>query len=99
MINLLQETKDCIECIEKSINDIIYIGDLEGNCCTWQEFEVMSDFDYNDGYGGAEVLTDLVIIFNNGTWLERGEYDGSEWWDCKKCPEVLNNGTLTKLFR
>jgi hypothetical protein len=22
------------------------------------------------------------------TWLERGEYDGSEWWEHNKCPKI-----------
>ena len=27
------------------------------------------------------------IVFKDRTWLERWEYDGSEWWEYKKCPE------------
>jgi hypothetical protein len=24
----------------------------------------------------------------DGTWSERGEYDGSEWWNYQKCPDI-----------
>lgn len=33
---------------------------------------------YDDGYGGQELFGD--VVFKDGTWLSRGEYDGSEWW-------------------
>jgi hypothetical protein len=44
------------------------------------------DFDYDNGYGGQE-LFGLVWLIDN-TWLERGEYDGSEWWDYKTTPRI-----------
>jgi hypothetical protein len=44
------------------------------------------DFDYNNGYGGQNLFGD--VWFTDGTWLERGEYDGSEWWEHKICPEI-----------
>lgn len=42
------------------------------------------DIDYNDGYGGQELYG--TIWYRDGTWSERGEYDGAEWWEFKKCP-------------
>jgi hypothetical protein len=51
------------------------------------------DFDYNSGYGGQELFG--IIWFEDNTWAERGEYDGSEWWEYNKLPEIekecLNN--------
>lgn len=44
------------------------------------------DFDYNNGYGGQELFGN--IWYADGTWSERGEYDGSEWWEYKKCPDI-----------
>lgn len=44
---------------------------------------------YHSGYGAAHVPTDLVIV-GKGWWLERGEYDGSEWWDFKEIPKQIN---------
>jgi hypothetical protein len=36
------------------------------------------DFDYDEDYGGQELFG--YIWYKDGTWSERGEYDGSEWW-------------------
>lgn len=44
------------------------------------------DFNYNSGYGSQEL--EGIIWYKNGSWFERGEYDGSEWWEYKKCPEI-----------
>lgn len=41
-------------------------------------------FEYNDGYGTQEL--DGYIWYTDGTWSERYEYDGNEWWEYKKCP-------------
>ena len=40
------------------------------------------DFEYDDGYGAQELFG--CIWYIDGTWSERGEYDGSEWWEHKK---------------
>jgi len=44
------------------------------------------DYTYDSGYGGQEVFG--TIWYKDGTWSERGEYDGSEWWEHKSCPEI-----------
>jgi len=53
----------------------------------YEEFLQKLDFEYDAGYGGQE-LHGLVWLMKENTWLERGEYDGSEWWDYKECPPV-----------
>ena len=80
MQNLLEETTNVI--IENGLNtsDIIYIGDGEFSC-TWDEFQTIANIEYDSGYGGAEINEHLMIVFNNGVEMHRGEYDGSEWWD------------------
>ncbi len=45
------------------------------------------DFEYYNGYGGQE-LFGTVWLEKEGTWLARGEYDGSEWWEYNECPEI-----------
>ena len=42
------------------------------------------DFEYDAGYGGQFLFG--YIWYADGTWSERGEYDGSEWWEYKKRP-------------
>jgi hypothetical protein len=44
------------------------------------------NFDYDDGYGTQELYG--TIWFDDGTWLERYEYDGSEWWVFKQYPVI-----------
>lgn len=44
------------------------------------------DFEYDSEYGGQEIYG--VIWYTDGTWSERGEYDGSEWWSYQSCPAI-----------
>lgn len=43
-------------------------------------------YNYDSGFGGQEVFG--TIWYRDGTWSERGEYDGSEWWVHKVCPDI-----------
>jgi hypothetical protein len=36
---------------------------------------------YNSGFGRPEIASDLIIVFKDGGFLQRVEYDGSERWD------------------
>lgn len=49
------------------------------------------NFDYDAGFGGQELYGN--IWYTDGTWSERGEYDGSEWWEYKSSPEIPNELT------
>lgn len=42
---------------------------------------------YDSGYGSAEIRMDLAII-GKDWWLERREYDGSEWWTFLSMPPL-----------
>ena len=46
------------------------------------------DFEYDNGYGGQELFGN--VWYADGTWSERGEYDGAEWWVHKVCPDIPN---------
>ena len=52
----------------------------------YAKFMLSLDFTYDNGYGGQEL--DGKIWFKDGTWADRGEYDGSEWWNYHKCPYI-----------
>lgn len=82
-MNFLKETEEVIKQAGKKISDIVYIGNREIGC-KWPTFRKLADFEYDDGYGSAEIPQDLVILFTDNTWLERFEYDGSECWEYKK---------------
>lgn len=51
------------------------------------------DWNYDSGYGGQELFG--IIWYNDGTWSDRGEYDGSEWWEHNSCP-VISDTLLNK---
>lgn len=44
----------------------------------------LDKIEYDDGFGGQELFG--RILTNKNSWLERGEYDGSEWWDYRTIP-------------
>lgn len=52
----------------------------------WDGFLNLIDVNYDSGYGEQELFG--TIWYENGTWSERGEYDGSEWWSLNKCPDI-----------
>jgi hypothetical protein len=59
---------------------------LEG---TLDEVLPRLDFDYDNGYGSQEL--EGTVWYSDGTWSERGEYDGSEWWEHRECPPLPNH--------
>lgn len=72
--------------------DINYLGNnyiLYKNYDTEQfnSFIESLNFEYDSGYG-SQVLHG-VIWCTDGTWLHRGEYDGSEWWEVNKYPSGM----------
>jgi hypothetical protein len=56
----------------------------------YTEFLDKLNFEYDDGYGGQE-LYGMIWLMEDNTWYERGEYDGSEWWEYKECPQIPND--------
>lgn len=56
---------------------------------TDKEFELFLsslDFEYRNGYGAQSLYGKVWLT--NGVWLDRGEYDGSEWWEYYRYPEL-----------
>lgn len=49
----------------------------------------ISNYNYHAGYG-SQVLFGFIWM-KDGTWFSRGEYDGSEWFEHNKCPDIPNN--------
>lgn len=50
-------------------------------------FWKLADEEYDSGYGAQMVAYDLIVV-GDGFWLERREYDGSEWWEFKEAPPI-----------
>jgi hypothetical protein len=87
-MNLLKETITALLENGRLPTDVLWVGSQDGTCfISWEDFSKISDIDYDNGYGGAQIPEDLVIV-GSDWWLERGEYDGSEWWEFKTLPEA-----------
>jgi hypothetical protein len=54
-----------------------------------EDFLAPFDFHYDCGYGTQMVYGTIWYI--DGTWSERAEYDGSEWWRFMQCPPIPEN--------
>lgn len=95
MKHLLQETVEAIGRSGRTIEDVSWVGTLDGKFrSTWDEFaDVTYNVTYNDGYGAPEVATDLIVMFNDGNYMSRGEYVGSEWWEWTLAPEPVTGET------
>lgn len=106
MQNLLEETLMKLEEVGKTMEDVVWIGSSDGYIPI-ETFKRLADVEYSPGFGSSEVATDLLVVGDNW-WLERGEYDGSEWWEYKTAPIKpnimlepirLNGGQWTTLFQ
>lgn len=86
-MNFKEETLKVIKSVNRELSDIDYVTDGKAFTEDIEVFLEDCDFDYDNGYGGQEINCLLAIVFKDGTWLERSEYDGSEWWDYKRTPE------------
>ena len=84
MSNLLVETREVLEDNNKTINDINWVGDGKYYFDV-NEFLNIANVKYDNGYGAPVVAQDLLVVGANW-WLERHEYDGSEWWEYKEIP-------------
>lgn len=85
-MNLLQETLDALKENGKTPADVRWVGRESVNAkCSWDDFAKQANFEYYAGYGSAEIPGDLIVA-GDDWWLERAEYDGSEWWEFKAVP-------------
>lgn len=88
--NLLEETLEIFKRYDITFDDIIYVTTSKNNgeCIEWsteQFIEEAADIEYDSSYGMNEINMTLQLI-GKTFWLERAEYDGSEWWEYKKIP-------------
>jgi len=85
-MNLKDETLEIMAEHGKTKEDIVWIGCRDfaiGPATFWR----LADRMYDSGYGWQEVATDLLVVGDNW-WMERHEYDGSEWWEYKEPPKM-----------
>ena len=109
MANLYLETKEKLEELDFTWDSIKYISVKDSD---WKDdaklYEIKIDdfikfaksYNYDEGFGSAEVNKTLRIVFYDDSFLERGEYDGSEWWEYKKLekPIEMYKGDVKKIL-
>lgn len=97
LINFLEETINYLEKFGKTLDDIIWFGGDDFQISR-EQFVELANIEYDPGYGHQEIAADLVLV-GKDFWLERHEYDGSEWWEFKelppKPPEIKTIHTLS----
>lgn len=85
--------KDLVKCARIVHGDEEY----DKNCtiyklkCSHTDQELLDfinslNFEYDSGYGGQNLFG--TIWLTNGSWITRGEYDGSEWWEINSYPDI-----------
>lgn len=84
-MNFKNELIEVLKAYNKTIDDIVWVGYDDGEI-DLKSFLDNIDFEYDNGYGGISISLGLMVV-GNDWWLERYEYDGSEWWDFKKYPK------------
>jgi hypothetical protein len=84
--NLLHETEEFLGLHGIRPENVLWVGKSDGTLSiTWNDFAKIADKEYDSGFGGNNVNGSLVVV-GDTWWLERGEYDGSEWWEFKTAP-------------
>ena len=86
MTNLYKETAAVLLEYGKSINDIVFVSGNGHEIPLDNFIELAKSYDYDSGYGSEEVPIDLLVV-GKDWWIERHEYDGSEWWEYKTLPQ------------
>ena len=81
MTNFLKETIDAIRLSRHTVEEVMFVGSYDGEYrINWDKFKKIGNIEYDAGYGLQEIDSELIVYFTDGSWLERVEYDGSEWW-------------------
>ena len=81
-----KETLKFLSKHNKSPEDILWCGSEEYGWFSFNDFMEIAPVDYDSGFGGQLIAKDLLIV-GKDFWLERHEYDGSEWWEYKSMPK------------
>jgi len=95
MSNLLKETIEKLKDNGKDESNVLWVGDDKYKT-TWENFKQIANVEYDSGFGGQEIASDLIIM-GDTFWLERHEYDGSEWWEYKS--KDMFNPTETRRMK
>lgn len=97
MENLRNETIEILENYGKTPNDIRWIGTNGKLYFDGPGIPDAFDREYNDSYGD-QLVNPFLLIVGDDWWLERHEYDGSEWWEFKTLPKKPDEKGIAEVF-
>ena len=84
-MNLYNEVIEELKDHNKTVQDIVFVA-CDDKLISVDEFMGYArNFNYYAGFGSEYVNLSLMIVGDNW-WLERHEYDGSEWFEFKTIP-------------
>lgn len=84
-MNLYEELIDKLEHQNKTIEDIEFVCGRDFYVDVNEFLEIAKKTNYDNGFGATEIAKDLLIV-GKDWWLERQDYDGSEWFEYKTMP-------------
>lgn len=71
----------------KQLTDVMWVGNETGTLSvSWAQFERLANKPYDVVAGNPGVAEDLVVVFFDGSWLEREFHFLEEWWRYIKPP-------------
>lgn len=97
-INFGKETRDVLIEHGYSVEDIDWIGNENYQVPIINFFDRADAYDYDNGYGGERVPTDIILVMNDGSYFSRYTYDGAEWWIHNKVPQKPKKKVRLKSF-
>lgn len=92
LLRVLKANQTKMKCASITFGEELYGNQKQFNLrVNYSEEELTAfleslNFEYNEGYGGQELFG--IVWLDNNDWLERGEYDGSEWWEYMGLPDI-----------
>lgn len=92
-MNLYEEINDNVKALSLTLDDILFVSgidldNIERSFDPKEFLEHAKKINYNNGYGWVEINQNLRIVFKDGSFLMRTEYDGSEGFDYIKIPNL-----------
>ena len=82
-----ERTVKCVDIIICTHKENKYLNiKVDHTDIDYGKFLCLLDIDYCEGYGSQQLYG--IIWYEDGTWSERAEYGGTEWWEYKSLPSI-----------
>lgn len=63
----------------------------------WKDLLKYLDRNYENRYGSQNLYG--IVYCENGNWIDRGIYDGSEWWRINRFPDMRMSFEETDMLK